>query len=59
VETVPVTDVVFPRTATGERSSSALGRAVVAEAMQAADPAAAEAVRREQDWRPAARRRLP
>jgi hypothetical protein len=48
---VPVTDVVFPRTATGERSSSALGRAVVAEAMQAADPAAAEAVRREQDWR--------
>ncbi|MDT4994453.1 MAG: hypothetical protein QOH97_4345 [Actinoplanes sp.] len=48
---MPVTDVVFPRTATGERSSSALGRAVVAEAMQAVDPAAAEAARREQNWR--------
>lgn len=46
-----MSDVVFPRTATGQRSSSALGRAVVAEALQAADPAAAEAARREQDWR--------
>jgi hypothetical protein len=46
-----VSDVVFPRTADGKRSSSALGRAVVADALRAVDPAAAEAASTEQDWR--------
>jgi hypothetical protein len=35
----------------GQRSSSALGRAVVADALQAADPAAAEQARTTKDWR--------
>ncbi|HEV7961154.1 MAG TPA: hypothetical protein VGP57_01320 [Actinoplanes sp.] len=47
----PVREVVFPRTAEGKRSSSELGRAVVADALRAADPAAAEAAGREHDWR--------
>jgi hypothetical protein len=46
-----VTDVVFPRTTDGKRSSSALGKAVVADALRGTDPAAAEAARREPDWR--------
>ena len=46
-----MSDVVFPRTADGQRSSSALGRAVVADALRAVDPAAAEAASAEQDWR--------
>jgi hypothetical protein len=46
-----VTTVVFPAASDGKRSSTALGRAVVADALQVADPAAAEAARREPDWR--------
>lgn len=46
-----MTTVVFPAAADGKRSSTALGRAVVADALQAADPAAAEAARHEPDWR--------
>ena len=44
-------EVVFPRTPDGRRSSAALGRAVVADALRAVDPAAAEAAARETDWR--------
>ncbi|AGZ44827.1 hypothetical protein [Actinoplanes friuliensis] len=44
-------EVVFPRTADGRRSSSALGRAVVADALRVADPAAAAAAEGERDWR--------
>ncbi|MCA2217704.1 hypothetical protein [Jidongwangia harbinensis] len=47
----PAHQVVFPRTPDGRRSSSALGRAVLADALRAADPAAAEAAEREPDWR--------
>ncbi|MFI5936410.1 hypothetical protein [Actinoplanes sp. NPDC051494] len=43
--------VVFPRGADGRRSSSAFGRAVVADALRAADPAAADAADHEKDWR--------
>ena len=46
-----MSDVLFPRTASGPRSSSALGRDVVADALQVVDPAAADAARSEQDWR--------
>ena len=44
-------EVVFPRAENGRRSGTALGRAVVADALQAADPAAAAAAEREGDWR--------
>ncbi|MEV4636721.1 hypothetical protein AB0J80_05135 [Actinoplanes sp. NPDC049548] len=44
-------EVVFPRGADGRRSSSDLGREVVAEALRAADPAAAGAAAAERDWR--------
>jgi hypothetical protein len=46
-----VDDVVFGTTADGRRSTSVLGRAVVADALRAADPAAADAAGREPDWR--------
>jgi hypothetical protein len=46
-----VDEVVFPRTPDGRRSSTALGRAVVADALRVVDPAAAEAAARETDWR--------
>lgn len=44
-------EVVFPRVEDGRRSGSALGRAVVADALRVADPAAAAAAERESDWR--------
>ena len=44
-------EVVFPRAEDGRRSGSALGRAVVADALRVADPAAAAAAERESDWR--------
>lgn len=43
--------VDFPADERGRRSSAAFGRAVVADALRVADPAAAEAAEREQDWR--------
>jgi hypothetical protein len=46
-----VTNVVIPRAAGGRRSSADLGRAVVADALRAADPGAAAAAEREPDWR--------
>jgi hypothetical protein len=46
-----VDDVVFPRTPDGRRSSTELGRAVVADALRAVDPTAATAAEREADWR--------
>jgi hypothetical protein len=46
-----VNEVVFPRGADGRRSSSELGRAVVTDALRAADPAAADAAADERDWR--------
>jgi hypothetical protein len=46
-----VNEVVFPRAADGRRSGSKLGRAVVADALRVADPAAAAAAERENDWR--------
>ncbi|MFF5173604.1 hypothetical protein ACFY3U_13290 [Micromonospora sp. NPDC000089] len=42
--------VVFPRTGEG-RSTSALGRAVVADALRAVDPVGARAAEHETDWR--------
>ena len=42
--------VVFPETG-GTRSTSALGRAVVADALRAADPVGAQAAERETNWR--------
>jgi hypothetical protein len=51
-----VDDVVFPRAADGRRSSSALGRAVVSDALRGVDPVAADAAAGETDWR---RRYLP
>ncbi|RSM73632.1 hypothetical protein DMB66_02930 [Actinoplanes sp. ATCC 53533] len=42
---------MFPRSEDGRRSGSALGRAVVADALRVADPAAAAAAERESDWR--------
>ncbi|MEV7623488.1 hypothetical protein [Actinoplanes sp. NPDC089786] len=41
----------YPVDADGRRSSLAFGRAVVADALRAADPAAAAAAERETDWR--------
>ena len=41
----------FPATGDGERSTSALGRAVVADALRAVDPAGARAAERETSWR--------
>ncbi|MBB2942654.1 hypothetical protein FB565_002367 [Actinoplanes lutulentus] len=41
----------FPADESGRRSSSAFGQAVVADALRAADPAAADAAERETDWR--------
>jgi hypothetical protein len=46
-----VDEVVFPRAPDGRRSSTELGRSVVADALRAVDPAAAEAAEREADWR--------
>jgi hypothetical protein len=46
-----VDEVVIPRTPDGRRSSAALGRAVVADALRAVDPAAADAALAEEDWR--------
>ncbi len=43
--------VLFPLSADGKRSTSALGRAVVADALRQADPAAALTVEREANWR--------
>ena len=43
--------VEFPESPDGRRSTSALGRSVVADALRAVDPAGAEAVARESDWR--------
>ncbi|GAA0804019.1 hypothetical protein [Spirilliplanes yamanashiensis] len=43
--------VVFPQGPDGRRSSTATGRAVVAEALSAADPALAAAARDVRDWR--------
>ena len=53
--------VAFPVAADGRRSTSALGRAVVADALSQVDPAAARAAERETNWRtgyPAHFRRL-
>ena len=43
--------VTFPATADGRRSTSALGRAVVADALARTDPAGAHAARGEAHWR--------
>jgi hypothetical protein len=43
--------VAFPLSADGRRSTSALGRAVVADALRRADPAGALAASREGNWR--------
>src|SRR5580693_9959924 len=43
--------VVFPPAADGRRSTSALGRAVVADALRQVDSAGARDAEREQDWR--------
>lgn len=43
--------VVFPRSADGRRSTTALGRAVVADALRPVDPAAADAAAGDQQWR--------
>ena len=45
------TGVEFPATGAGERSTSALGRAVVADALRGVDPAGALAAERETNWR--------
>jgi hypothetical protein len=47
--TAPLID--FPSDETGRRSSTAFGRAVVADALRSVDPAAAGAAERETDWR--------
>ena len=55
------TGVVFPVSADGRRSTSALGRAVVADALAKVDPAGARAAENEANWRtgyPAHFRRL-
>ena len=55
------TGVVFPVSADGRRSTSALGRGVVADALDAADPAGAKDADKETNWRtryPAHFRRL-
>jgi hypothetical protein len=43
--------VVFPRQPDGDRSTSAVGRAVVADALRAVDPTGAAAAERETNWR--------
>src|SRR6266404_3918194 len=43
--------VAFPISADGRRSTSALGRAVVADALRRVDAAGAGAAERENDWR--------
>ena len=43
--------VVFPRTPDGRRSTAALGRAVVADALRPVDPAGARAAEQETNWR--------
>jgi hypothetical protein len=43
--------VTFPVAASGQRSTTALGRAVVADALRRVDPAGARAVDREANWR--------
>ena len=43
--------VVFPLSADGRRSTSALGRAVVADALRAVDPVGALGAEQEADWR--------
>jgi len=43
--------VAFPAAADGRRSTSALGRAVVADALNLVDPGAARAAEREANWR--------
>lgn len=48
---VESTGVVLPADAEGRRSSAALGRAVVAEALEQVDPIGAAAALRETDWR--------
>ncbi|HWS32681.1 MAG TPA: hypothetical protein VN408_08045 [Actinoplanes sp.] len=47
--TAPLID--FPADESGRRSSTAFGRAVVADALRTVDPAAAAAAEREADWR--------
>jgi hypothetical protein len=44
-------EVVFPVAPGGRRSTSALGRAVVADALRRTDPAGARSAEREADWR--------
>ena len=46
-----LTGVVFPATADGRRSTSAVGRAVVADALRATDPAGALGAEHETNWR--------
>jgi hypothetical protein len=43
--------VVFPSDATGSRSTTAVGRAVVGDALRAVDPVGAQAAERETAWR--------
>jgi len=50
-ETEEQRGVVFPRGEDGARSTSALGRAVVADALRATDPTGARAAERETNWR--------
>ena len=47
----PAEGVVFPVSADGRRSTSALGRAVVADALRPVEPASAAGAEREQNWR--------
>ena len=47
----PTGVVAFPVSADGRRSTSALGRAVVADALRGVDAAAADAAEREANWR--------
>jgi hypothetical protein len=45
------TGVIFPVSGDGQRSTSALGRAVVSDALRAVDPIGARAAEQETDWR--------
>ena len=45
------TGVTFPAVADGRRSTSALGRAVVADALRRVDPDGAQAASQEANWR--------
>jgi hypothetical protein len=47
----PAAGVVFPAAADGRRSTAALGRAVVADALRPVDPAGALAAEQETNWR--------